>query len=485
MHFTFDNSYSQLPNSLFEPTLPTPVANPSLLLFNKGFAKEIGVEFNAEEADLIAQQLAGNKLINGSYPIAQAYAGHQFGHFAMLGDGRAILLGEIICPDKERLDLQLKGAGQTAFSRRGDGRATLRSMLREYLMSEVMNSYEIPTSRSLAVVTTGEPVYRENVHEGGVLTRIAASHIRVGTFEYVRHFEQTETLQTFTNYVIQRHYPELMQHPNPPLALLEAVMDKQIDLVVNWMRVGFIHGVMNTDNISIAGETFDFGPCAFMNSYRLGTVFSSIDTQGRYAYGNQPKILQWNLGCLAGALLPLIHSEEAEAIKLATEVVVAFKEKYEKKWFAMMATKLGIVEKELTDEIKELINDLLQWMELQKSDYTNTFLVLMNLLQEPSAIYESSEFIAWKERWLTALEENGIAYNEATAIMQKNNPVFIPRNHQVEAALDGITLEKDFTIWNKLLRAIIESREINEDTKWLLASPSEETEKSYRTFCGT
>ena len=317
--WNFQNSYIELPAKLYKKHLPISVKNPQIIYFNSGLAKELGLEIISKNEATAAEYFSGNKIPEGAAPIAQAYAGHQFGHFTMLGDGRAILLGEQITPKNVRYDIQLKGSGRTPYSRQGDGNATLSSILREYIISESMHHLGIPTTRSLAVTQTGEKVYREQVNNGGVLTRIASSHIRVGTFEYVKHFCSKENLEVFTKYVIDRHYPKISDADNPALELLELVMLKQIDLIVNWMRVGFIHGVMNTDNMSIAGETMDYGPCAFMNTYNPKTVFSSIDKNGRYSFGNQSAIAHWNLAVFANTLLPIISDNKERAIHLAEE----------------------------------------------------------------------------------------------------------------------------------------------------------------------
>ncbi len=485
MNFQFQHSYASLSDSLFTPTLPTPVAQPELLLFNQSLAATMGIHFDVSETSEIAKQLSGNTVVAGAFPIAQAYAGHQFGHFTMLGDGRAILLGEHLTPNDTRLDVQLKGAGPTPYSRRGDGRATLRAMFREYLISEAMHGLGIPSSRSLAVVTTGESVYREQIHEGAVLTRIAASHIRVGTFEYIRHFEDTSTLQEFTNYTIKRHNPTLLQEPNQALALLEAVMHQQIDLVVHWMRVGFIHGVMNTDNTSIAGETFDYGPCAFMNQYHPQTVFSSIDQQGRYAYANQPMILQWNLGCLAGALLPLINENQEAAVELAKSVLNNYKPIYQAKWLAMMGKKIGFSHFADEAELKKLVVDLLKWMQNHQVDYTNTFLAIANMPLANLPIYQTPDFKQWLLQREQLLAANQINEEAAAQVMQANNPNWIARNHQVEAALDSVCGERDFSLFNQLLTALKDPYQHSEQYNWLQNPPSITENEAYATFCGT
>lgn len=484
MKFNFDNTYTKLPAKLYSLVNPVPVAMPRTLLFNTLLAEEIGLTMETKDTNEIAAYLSGNKLLADAKPIAQAYAGHQFGHFTMLGDGRAILLGEHITPTNKRLDIQLKGAGQTPYSRRGDGRATLRAMLREYIISEAMYGLKIPTSRSLAVIGSGEKVYREEINEGAILTRIAASHIRVGTFEYVSQFLTNEELQIFTDYVIDRHYPALKEKENKALELLRAVMDKQTDLIVNWMRVGFIHGVMNTDNMSIAGETFDYGPCAFMNAYDPKTVFSAIDTNGRYAYANQPKIALWNLSCFAETLLPLLHTDMPEAIKMAEELLNTFATNYQQKWTAMMGNKLGFNTVAANENEQQLISELFNWMEDNKADYTNTFLTIQSDMLNPKGIYNQSPFLNWYAKWKKLLEEKGISLENAQQIMLENNPYFIPRNHLVEQALDNACYKHDFTLFNQLVEAT--STAYTNNIEWAaLQNPPESGDQYYQTHCGT
>jgi serine/tyrosine/threonine adenylyltransferase len=480
----FDNSYAKLQSKLFTFAQPDPVRAPNTLLFNYKLATAIGLKIDPTTEAAIANKLSGNELLEGSQPLAQAYAGHQFGHFAMLGDGRAILLGEHITPNNTRLDIQLKGPGATPYSRRGDGRATLRSMLREYLISEAMYGLGIPTSRSLAVVTSGEPVYREEVHEGAILTRIASSHIRVGTFEYIHQFLGKEDLEAYTQYVIERHYPDLKTSKNPAFDLFKAVMDRQIDLIVHWMRVGFIHGVMNTDNMSIAGETFDYGPCAFMNAYNPATVFSAIDTNGRYAFGNQPKIAQWNLACLASALLPIIHTDHAEAVQMAQAVLNDFPALYEQKWGNMMGNKLGFNNAAGNIDVQELIQELLQWMALNGADYSNTFLVIQSDTQNWEGIYAAEPFLTWYARLQFLWKELGIDIADAVRLMQRNNPAFIPRNHLVEQALDEVCLSRDFTLFNQMLEVAGNPYVANLSFS-ALQMPSDTGDRLYKTYCGT
>lgn len=480
--WNFKNSYAQLPEKMFAKQMPAAVSNPKMVCFNDELAKTLGLDFSAVSENEKAHLLSGNILPIGAKPIAQAYAGHQFGHFTMLGDGRAILLGEQITPNNKQIDIQLKGSGQTPYSRRGDGKATLRSMLREFLISEAMHHLGVPTSRSLAVVSTGEKVYREEMHEGAVLARVMSSHIRVGSFEYISNFLDAATLQEFTNYVIQRHYPELAKNANPPLALLKTVMNKQIDLVVSWLRIGFIHGVMNTDNMSIAGETFDYGPCAFMNNYHPDTVFSSIDVQGRYAFGQQPGIVQWNLVCLAEALIPLIDKDADKAVKMAQEVINSYPAVYKEKWWQMNGLKLGFTS--VSDNEKQLIEDLLTWMQSNQADYTNTYLAIANYHQQTDEKYTTPDFAQWIQRWKNLLAANNINQNTALNTMQQHNPEFIPRNHLVEKALDNACHQQNFTLFNELLKVGKTAYKKQPNYKHL-QTPPPHGDEGYKTFCGT
>jgi uncharacterized protein YdiU (UPF0061 family) len=373
----FDNTYSKLSKTFIEDIKPTPVHDPELVILNKQLAKELNLDFSKTKEKDLSLLFSGNSLPNGSTTIAQAYAGHQFGHFTMLGDGRAVLLGEHISNKNNRFDIQFKGSGRTSFSRGGDGRAALGPMLREYIISEAIKSLNIPTTRSLAVVKTGEKVVRENLLDGAILTRVASSHLRVGTFQYIAARQNIEDLNTLVDYTIERHYPQIKYSKTKALDLLNLVMEKQCQLVVDWMRVGFIHGVMNTDNMTISGETIDYGPCAFMDQYHPKTVFSSIDKFGRYAYSNQPPIAKWNLARFAECLIPLIDKNEETAIKIATDVIDNFQNIYEKKWLNMMRDKLGLFGEDKND--RQLIDDLLNWMEKYKIDYTNTFCHLMEI----------------------------------------------------------------------------------------------------------
>jgi uncharacterized protein YdiU (UPF0061 family) len=393
----------------------------------------LNLDFSNLDNQELSELFSGNSLPKGSNSIAQAYAGHQFGHFTMLGDGRAVLIGEHLSKDNKRYDIQFKGSGKTAFSRNGDGRAALGPMLREYIISEAMNGLGIPTTRSLAVVKTGEDVIRETSQPGAILTRIASSHIRVGTFQYIAARQKKDEIEVLLNYVIDRHYPDIKNSKNKATELLSIVLEKQINLVVNWMRVGFIHGVMNTDNMSISGETIDYGPCAFMDTYDPKTVFSSIDQMGRYAYFNQPVITKWNLSRFAECLIPLIDKNQEKAIELATEIINSFEKKYEEKWLNMMRDKLGLFGMDEKD--KFLILDLLTWMHQKKIDYTNIFCHLMNENIKEDKDYEDEDFKNWKKRWNERLKTNNNTPEKSLKLMRSANPIVIPRNHKVEEAL--------------------------------------------------
>ena len=404
INWNFDNSYSKLPDSFKENIKPIKVRNPELVLLNEDLAKELNLNFSDVDKDELSALFAGNILPKDSITIAQAYAGHQFGHFTMLGDGRAVLIGEHVSRNKNRHDIQFKGSGKTAFSRNGDGRAALGPMLREYIISESMHNLNIPTTRGLAVVKTGETITREENLEGAILTRVASSHIRVGTFQYIAARNKRDELKILLDYVIKRHFPNIEDSKNKPIEFLKIVLQRQIDLVVNWMRVGFIHGVMNTDNMSISGETIDYGPCAFMDTYDPKTVFSSIDHQGRYAYCNQPIITKWNLARFAECLIPLIDKNQNRAVEIATEVLSSFEKKYEEKWIDMMSSKLGILKRE--DNNKILVLDLLTWMHEKKMDYTNTFCHLMNINIHKDKNFEDLYFQEWKKKWKNKLSDN-------------------------------------------------------------------------------
>ena len=480
INWNFDNSYSRLPNAFKENIKPVSVKTPELLLLNEKLASDLNLNFENITKDELSEIFAGNVLPKGSNSIAQAYAGHQFGHFTMLGDGRATLLGEHLTNKKQRYDIQFKGSGKTSFSRNGDGRAALGPMLREYIISEAINYLNIPTTRGLAVVKTGEQVFREIPLPGAILTRVASSHIRVGTFQYIAAREHESELKIFFDYVINRHYPHLKDFENIALEFLKAVLDKQIDLVVNWMRVSFVHGVMNTDNMSISGETIDYGPCAFMDTYDPQTVFSSIDKMGRYAYCNQPIITKWNLARLAECLIPLIDTNQNKSIELATEIINSFEKKYEEKWMEMMRHKLGL--SILDEKDKFLILDLLTWMHQHKADYTNTFCYLMNEKIQNDKIYTDDHFKIWKKRWQERLKKEKNIQDKSIELMKKNNPIVIPRNHKIEEVLNAAQEDnlKPYLRLLEILKKPYSSREGLKDYQTL----SNSNEK-YKTFCGT
>ena len=475
----FDNTYSKLSNTFKEEVKPTPVHNPELVVLNDQLAKDLNLDFSKIEKKDLSQIFSGNILPKGSTTIAQAYAGHQFGHFTMLGDGRAVLLGEHLVNNTNRFDVQFKGSGRTSFSRSGDGRAVLGPMLREYIISEAIHSLKIPTTRSLAVVKTGEKIVRENLLPGAILTRVASSHIRVGTFQYIAAKQNINDLNTLVDYTINRHYPEIKSSKNKALDLLNLVMERQCKLVVNWMRVGFIHGVMNTDNMAISGETIDYGPCAFMDNYNPKTVFSSIDKFGRYSFSNQPPITKWNLSRFAECLIPLIDNNEDKAIQLATEAIDNFQNIYEEKWLNMMRDKLGLFGNTKND--KKLIDDLLTWMEKNKADYTNTFCYLMNISISNSSLYDDKEFINWSNNWKNRIFINNNSKDKSIELMKKTNPIIIPRNHKVEEALKAAN-ENDLEVMNRLLSNLDNPYSEQKDIEdYQLPSNNE----GYQTFCGT
>ena len=475
----FDNTYSKLSNTFKEEVKPTPVHNPELVVLNDQLAKDLNLDFSKIEKKDLSQIFSGNTLPKGSTTIAQAYAGHQFGHFTMLGDGRAVLLGEHLVNNTNRFDVQFKGSGRTSFSRSGDGRAVLGPMLREYIISEAIHALKIPTTRSLAVVKTGEKVVRENLLPGAILTRVASSHIRVGTFQYIAAKQNIDDLNTLVDYTINRHYPEIQSSKNKALDLLNLVMERQCKLVVNWMRVGFIHGVMNTDNMTISGETIDYGPCAFMDHYNPKTVFSSIDQLGRYSFSNQPPITKWNLSRFAECLIPLIDKNEDKAIQLATEIIDNFQNIYEEKWLNMMRDKLGLFGKSKDD--KKLIDDLLSWMEKNKADYTNTFCYLMNIKIGNNSLYNDKDFINWSNEWQNRISINDNSKEKSLELMKETNPVIIPRNHKVEEALKAAN-EDNLEVMNKMLSKFDNPYDEQKDIEdYQLPS----LDDNYQTFCGT
>jgi serine/tyrosine/threonine adenylyltransferase len=481
--WNFDNSYLRLPESLYVKLNPVAVRAPRLVLFNRPLAESLGLQPPALAGDAGAAMFAGNSLPPGAAPIAQAYAGHQFGHFTTLGDGRALLLGEQITPAGERFDIQLKGSGPTPFSRRGDGRAALGPMLREYLISEAMHALGIPTTRSLAVVTTGEQVFRETPLPGAVLTRVAASHIRVGTFEYLAARGDRETLRILADYTISRHFPALAGVENPYRALLQGVMARQAALMAQWLHVGFIHGVMNTDNMALSGETIDYGPCAFMDAYDPGTVFSSIDHGGRYAYANQPYIAQWNLARFAETLLPLLDQDQARAVACAEEAIASFPEHVRHYRLAGMRAKLGLFTEESDD--LALMDTLFTCMQRTRADFTNTFRDLGRDPGGDTPLGEDPDFMAWQRRWQERLTRQSESVGAVRRLMAAHNPAVIPRNHLVEAALTAAVERADYSLLERLLTVLATPYADLSPEHDAYRLPPVPTEGVYQTFCGT
>lgn len=478
----FDNSYSRLPGSFFVRLLPTPVPEPRLAVLNRHLCTDLGLDAAAlQQAEGVAQ-LAGNRIPDGADPLAMAYSGHQFGYFTRLGDGRAILLGEQLTADGRRYDIQLKGSGPTPFSRGGDGRAALGPMLREYIISEAMHSLAIPTTRSLAVVTTGEPVFRETPLRGAILTRVAASHIRVGTFEQLASGNDREGLGVLVDYTIHRHFPEQAGAENRALALLHAVMERQAELVAHWQRVGFLHGVMNTDNMALCGETIDYGPCAFMDAYEPATVFSSIDRQGRYAFGNQPVIAQWNLARFAETLLPLLHPDETQAMGIATDAIAAFPGLYHRCYLAQMRAKLGLFSEEAGDAT--LLADFLDCLQRLGADYTNSFRALAAGVPTGSPLSRDEGFAAWHRRWQERLARQPHSPEDCRRLMRSRSPGVIPRNHKVEEALEAAVARDDYSVMEALLRVIARPYD-DPPEQGSYHLPPEPGGPPYRTFCGT
>jgi uncharacterized protein YdiU (UPF0061 family) len=492
MRLGFQHSYAALPSRLFARVPPTPVPDPKLVVLNAGLARDLGLDPAALEPEAAAM-LSGNRPPEDAEPIAMAYAGHQFGGFVpSLGDGRAILLGELRGRDGILRDVQLKGAGLTPFSRNGDGRAALGPMLREYLVSEAMHAFGIPTTRSLAVVTTGEHVYRERALPGAILTRVAASHIRVGTFQYFAARADHDALRALLEYVIARHYPEAADADVPALSVLSSVARRQAALIADWMLVGFIHGVMNTDNMSIAGETIDYGPCAFMDEYDPNTVFSSIDHRGRYALRNQPVIAQWNLARFAETLLPLIDPRTEKAIELATAVIEPFIAEFDARFLAGMRRKIGLSVAAAGDD--DLARRLLSLMEKSHADFTLTFRRLALTAENPAAEPRLRELLAadneatsdidsWLSDWRSFMARDPQSHDAKVAGMLAANPAFIPRNHRVQAALDAAEAG-DYEPFRTLLGVIRHPFEAQPESS-RYADPPQPSERVLQTFCGT
>ena len=467
--FNFSTTYTSLPNCFFSRVDPTTVKDPSLVILNNELASYLGLDFSELSISEKSELFVGNKLPMQASTFAQAYSGHQYGYFTNLGDGRAIVLGEHITPHNERYDLQFKGSGRTPYSRQGDGRAALGPMLREYIISEAMYHLKVPTTRSLAVATTGETVLRDKALPGAVLTRVASSHIRFGTIEFASKINDISLLSKILDYSIERHYPNLSNSANKAYDFLKVVMEQQISLIVDWMRVGFVHGVMNTDNMLISGETIDYGPCAFMDIYDPNTVFSSIDSYGRYSFSNQPIIAHWNLARLAEALLPLIHEDPNIAFEISQSLINQFTGLYQNKWLMMMANKLGITN--ILPDDKKLITDFLSWMHTSKSDYTNSFRLLM---QKDISLHNQVWFKNWQNR------VQGI--KNYKLVMQQNNPVVIPRNHIVDEVLEAAE-NGDLKPLHKILERI--SRPYQDSVSSYCKFPLNDRQLPYRTYCGT
>ncbi len=488
MRLGFQHSYSTLPTRFYAHVTPTPVANPQLVAFNTALAEDLGLQTSLLEPEAPAI-LSGNQLPEDADPIAMAYAGHQFGVFVpQLGDGRAILLGELEARDGTLRDVQLKGAGLTPFSRNGDGRAVLGPMLREYLISEAMHALGVPTTRSLAVVATGERVYRDEVLPGAILTRVAKSHVRVGTFQYFAARGDQDALKHLLEYVVTRHYPTARGADSPALAVLKEVTRRQVALITDWMLLGFIHGVMNTDNMALSGETIDYGPCAFMDDYDPNTVFSSIDHNGRYAYTNQPAVAQWNLARFAETLVPLIDPDVDKAVTSASEVIAEFIAQFDSRFLAGMCRKIGI--SSATGEDAGIVRDLLSAMHRSHADFTLTFYKLTLVAEDPRAcpgllelFAASSDMQKWLEVWQKRLARDPQTNQERVASMRGANPVFIPRNHRVEAALKAAEAG-DYAPFHRLLGVLRRPYEDQPDAAEYKLPP-QPSERVLHTFCGT
>jgi serine/tyrosine/threonine adenylyltransferase len=490
VHFPFQNTYAALPDGFFARVAPTPVAAPRLIKLNRPLAVRLGLDPDLLESPEGAEILAGKRLPDGAQPIAMAYAGHQFGHFVpQLGDGRAILLGEVIDIDGIRRDIQLKGSGPTPFSRRGDGRAALGPVLREYIVSEAMAALGIPTTRSLAATITGESVMRETVLPGAVLTRVASSHIRVGTFQYFAARGDTEGVRRLADHAIARHYPQAAQAERPYHALLEGVIARQAELVARWLQVGFIHGVMNTDNTSISGETIDYGPCAFMDHYDPAAVFSSIDEQGRYAYANQPRIALWNLTRLAECLLPLFSDDKDKAIEEAQSVLAEFPGKFTAAYQSGLRQKIGLFTARDGDEA--LVQDLLDAMAKNNADFTLTFRRLSAAAEDAARDQDARVLFAdpvaydeWVVRWRQRTGGEPQTPAERAGVMRTVNPAFIPRNHRIEAVIRAAVARDDYAPFEELLAVLAKPYE-EQPAFADYANPPEPHQRVLQTFCGT
>ncbi|MBZ7920853.1 YdiU family protein [Ensifer adhaerens] len=487
--FAFDNSYARLPQQFFARVEPTPVAEPWLIKLNKPLAEELGLDVAALERDG-AQIFSGNRVPDGAEPLAMAYAGHQFGTFVpQLGDGRAILIGEVIDRNGKRRDIQLKGPGQTPFSRRGDGRAALGPVLREYIASEAMFALGIPTTRALAAVVTGQPVYREQILPGAIVTRVAASHMRVGTFQFFAARGDMASVKILADYAIDRHYPEIKDEERPYLAFFKAVNARQAELIARWLHVGFIHGVMNTDNMTISGETIDFGPCAFMDAYDPKKVFSSIDQIGRYAYASQPAIGQWNLARLAETLVPLFDDNADTAVELANDALGEYGAIFQRHWLDGMRAKIGLATSEEGD--LDLVQSLLTAMHKSEADFTLTFRRLCESARDPAAdallgssFASAATIEPWLQDWRQRLGRETMTPKERAAAMKTVNPAYIPRNHRIEKAIAAATEEADFSLFEALVDVTAKPYE-DQPRFAAYQEPPKPEEEVQRTFCGT
>lgn len=487
MDFAFDNSFHGAMEGFYVPAGAANPSVPKLLVFNHSLAERLGLDANGADVDELAKLLSGQTLPKGANPIALAYAGHQFGHFSPhLGDGRALLLGEVVAPDGARFDIQLKGSGPTPFSRNGDGKAAVGPVLREFLVSEAMAAMGVPTTRALAAVATGDRVQRERAHPGAVLTRVASSHIRVGTFQFFAAHFGVERVARLTEYSIQRHFPDLAGTPYPALAMLDRIIGLQCELVAHWLGVGFIHGVMNTDNVAISGETIDYGPCAFMDRFAVNTVFSSIDANGRYAYGRQPQILHWNMARFAEALLPAINAIDPAGVEAAKQLVDAIPDRFRAIWHGRVRAKLGLVE--ASDRDAELIDALFAALEQHRVDFTSFFRALAGLLRGDGTMLEKllpepDAMAPWIAGWWAQFDREDIHPRERADAMDAVNPLYIPRNHHVEAALEAAE-QGDMEPWSKLLEVVRRPYEVN--PAWdAYAGPAPDDFGPYTTFCGT
>lgn len=479
--FNFKNTYIDLPNRFYDLTVPSKVPDGKLVLLNNNLIEDLKLDLEVLQSDDGVNILSGNQVPKDTITLAQAYAGHQFGHFTMLGDGRAILIGEHVTQDGNRFDIQLKGSGRTKYSRGGDGKASLGPMLREYIISEAMYGLCVPTVRSLAVVTTGEWVQRETRLPGAILTRVASSHIRVGTFQFARGVNDIEDLRALADYTIDRHYKECINSDNKYISLLKEVIKSQANLIAKWQLVGFIHGVMNTDNMTICGETIDYGPCAFMDIYKPETVFSSIDTNGRYSYENQPSMAEWNLARFAETLLPLLSNDMDEAISIAQDLVYEFNDLYSEKWLLGMRKKIGLFNEEKDDE--KLVDNLLIIMNKYSADYTNTFRALTINKYEDTWMLGNKDFNNWINLWNERLLRQSEKKNDVYNLMKNNNPSVIPRNYKVEEALDYAVNKSDYSILENLLKVTSNPYDYSEDKEDYINPVKEKVQ--YRTFCGT